>query len=58
MSEADSKPLVYRDPSIVRKLDRDAIDRSVRRAYEALLQEPVPEELTKIAKSLNRSGKR
>ena len=50
MPSSKLKPLVYRDQSIVGGLDQDAIDRSVRRAYKALLKEPVPDELIELAK--------
>ena len=57
MPKAVEKPFIYRDPPIIRKVKRDGADRSIRRAYEALLQEPVPDELTDLAKSLNRRDK-
>ena len=56
MAKVKAKPIIYRDPSMIPHAAKSPVDESIRKAYEALLREPVPEELVNLAKSLKRQS--
>ena len=54
MATAKKKPIVNDELANIRRQLQDGVDNATREAYEALLLEPVPEDLVELVKCLTR----